>query len=373
MALAKAVSRPADLRCGHSGDVPTELKLSSSTAWRLCWRIDPSVGLTLSDVTYQPPRPPSISVLRSASLAQIEVAYDDGRHIYRDLPGFGVLTTSQRPADCPNGILVDSPKFLKAVCLQLATDVTAAWSDYDFGTGNHSIVGSCVTLSTETPTDWYTYTTRWRFCADGAINASVGASGQLAPALHGGSVLSNMSTLTGAGAATGHYHDVFWRIQPAVSRTIDALFEVNAVRVGSETHSVASVIGKEYRQVSGGSRFWLIRPEASPSSRIGYSLSIANMDPDRRPLPMDSIQNSDVFVTQDKACEQLASSNKSPGCPTALSGYVSDEIVTEPVIWIQSSFHHVPRDEDAPVTDEHWLSFDMEPRNVTSHNLLEIK
>lgn len=47
------------------------------------------------------------------------------------------------------------------------------------------------------------------------------------------------------------------------------------------------------------------------------------------------------------------------------------EKLTHPVIWPQTSFHYIPRDENEPIVNEHWQGFfTLLPRDLTANNEL---
>ncbi|TFB91600.1 hypothetical protein E3O48_16150 [Cryobacterium sp. HLT2-28] len=39
-------------------------------------------------------------------------------------------------------------------------------------------------------------------------------------------------------------------------------------------------------------------------------------------------------------------------------------------MWVQTRFHHIPRDEDEPIMDEHWQGFAITTRDLTATNEL---
>jgi primary-amine oxidase len=76
------------------------------------------------------------------------------------------------------------------------------------------------------------------------------------------------------------------------------------------------------------------------------------------------------YVTEHRSCEVLASVNLAGDCAISVDRYVSGETLVRPVVWLQTSFHHVPRDEDEPIMNEHWQGFSLIGRGLTATNPL---
>ncbi|AZS43714.1 hypothetical protein BWL13_01280 [Microbacterium oleivorans] len=45
--------------------------------------------------------------------------------------------------------------------------------------------------------------------------------------------------------------------------------------------------------------------------------------------------------------------------------FANAQALEDPVLWVQVGFHHIPRDEDQPVMNEHWQGFALQPRSLT--------
>ena len=76
-----------------------------------------------------------------------------------------------------------------------------------------------------------------------------------------------------------------------------------------------------------------------------------------------------LYVTQYRACEQLASGNSDPACAgrgTSVDKWANGETLTHPVMWVNVGFHHIPRDEDQSPMPMHWQGFQLSPRDVTA-------
>jgi primary-amine oxidase len=102
---------------------------------------------------------------------------------------------------------------------------------------------------------------------------------------------------------------------------------------------------------------------------VSYDFAVYNPDPYRR-APGRGYTDNDVYVTEYKDCEILAARNSQPGCRTSVNEYVNGEQLHRPILWVQESFHHVPRDEDEPIMNEHWSGFELSPRDLSAANPL---
>jgi primary-amine oxidase len=344
--------------------------------------VKPGAGLTLTDVSFGESLSTSTPILSSAALAQIAVTYDDGdpSKVALDLPAYSYLTANIRPKDCPGGQIFADTAGDPVLCAVSRSDgLRYEWSDSDFGTGNHARSGTCLDIYTVTPVDWYTYLNEWTFCDDGSVSPEVGASGQLSPIYFGDS--SNSSPL-GAGDTDyrmNHFHNVFWRIEFALSTagSHPQIAQQDSVRSGTSWTTSAKTLLTETASRSAPNRTWMA---SSTTLRNGddhpvtYGISLDNPNPERG-SPWYNYLNNDVYVTQYDKCEVLAASK--PGgqqCGTAdgssVDKYVSGQKVTRPVVWLQTSLHHVPRDEDEHIMNLHWLGFEIMPMGLDSKNPL---
>jgi primary-amine oxidase len=55
--------------------------------------------------------------------------------------------------------------------------------------------------------------------------------------------------------------------------------------------------------------------------------------------------------------------------PSSVDSFIDGEHLKRPIFWIQESFHHIPRDEDEPIMNEHWSGIEVVPR-VPSRQIL---
>jgi len=371
---APELSNRAQPACASRNERSILATLSGGSKWSLCWDDDNNVGLTLSRVRYITPDKKSHSVLASASLAQIDVPYDDGKTEHLDLPGFGILTTALKASACPGGKVYKDQRGRPDLCAAITDEgLRYEWSDYDFGTGNHVAQLECLSIHTVTPAEWYSYTTLWKFCDDGEIYARAGASGTLAPRLVADSTNGMPLGKGQSRYAMSHYHNVFWRLDFGLRGKVPQ--PVSQMDVQDDSHGAArstelSTPPREFAAKSADSRAWMVTDTTAQNSdghHPSYEIMLHNTDP-YRGVQGHAYTDNDVFVTEQHSCETLAAKNSGVGCSTSVDQYVNGELLDHPIVWLQDGFHHVPRDEDEPIMDEHWLGFELIPYDQTSTN-----
>lgn len=365
----------AACRAGESATLGVKFDLSS---WQLCWTVDKHTGLSLSDVAYRIGEDKPIPILKEAALAQIDVPYDDGAHEHLDLPGMGTLTlkSSIRPKDCSGGTLFAAPvtRSRKILCARVINAGDRyAWDDYDFVTGTHTRPGYCLDVSTLTPEDWYSYLNDWQFCDDGSIRIQVGASGTLAPSPEGYATTDGDTSPIGTGDtrnALDHYHNVFWRLEPDLGGTTNTVGEFDTTGTSIRT-TTATPFTSETERTTAPNRAWYFQSTKTNTDDhpLRYDVDLYNADP-YRGVPGHEYDDYDFYATQNRSCEILAANNQYVGCGAQLPDFVNGEQLSDPVIWTQTGFHHMPRDEDEPIMDEHWQGFSLVPRDLTATNPL---
>ena len=364
-----APSTPPYLNECEPGARPLRHEFPSGNTWSLCWGIDDQAGLTLADVTFGRPDGVNVRILEQASLAQIQVPYDDGSESALDLPTFADLTATLGSGECPGGD-VDHANGASICTAQVEDSPRFAWSDYDHGSGNHFGRGFCFRIFTVTPVQWYTYLNQWDFCDDGTIRPTVGAGGLLAPEYFG-----DEST----GASLGrddryhlsHFHNVFWRLVFDLNSEIGPLVsEIRPENRDGRIISSPARIATEKAVDSAPNLFWRVTSDRAVNTdgkRLSYDIDAFNTS--RYDGPFSSqIPARDMYVTQHDPCQMLAAGNQPSTCGAGIDEYVNDEALSKPTIWVKIGFHHIPREEDQPVMNEHWQGFSLVPRSLSDHN-----
>jgi len=322
---------------------------------------------------YRSVRGASIPVLHSAGLGQIDVPYDTGAEEHLDMPGFGVNTARLRPSDCPDGQRVPAKK--PVLCATIEKDgLRGEWSDYDFGSGNHAFPGSCLAVYTVTPADWYTYMNKWRLCDDGSVQALVGAGGTLSPHTHSGPETGQATGPGDTNYATAHFHNVFWRLDFGLGGAgQQVITQVDDTAVGAVHKITTEELRLETARRVAPSRVWRVSNSSATNSdmhAVALDIDLQNGSP-YRDAPDHAFTDNDFYVTQYQPCERLAANNRALDCGASVTDYTNSEPVTHPIVWVQNGFHHLPRDEDEPMMNQHWQSISLSPRGFTAINELE--
>ncbi|MGW2348660.1 copper amine oxidase [Actinacidiphila glaucinigra] len=174
--------------------------------------------------------------------------------------------------------------------------------------------------------------------------------------------------------STSHYHSVFWRLDFGLD---------GADRAGVEQHDTKKAGRGAGSAVLKTTRTPVTKELAADSAlrRWWRVVSTARKNADRHPRSWELVQqhsdrydahaytSKDLYVTQYRACERLASGNSDPACRgrgTSVDKWANGEALTHPVMWVNVGFHRIPRDEDQTPMPIHWQGFRLAPRDVTA-------
>ncbi|WP_431966978.1 copper amine oxidase [Actinacidiphila sp. bgisy160] len=359
--------------------------LPNGTGWSMCWRLSGTKGLVLERIAYRPrnePRP--LKVLTSASLAQVNVPYDSGLTEYNDLSdiGFGNTAIDIGREECPGGTV--SPVYVpqqertvKALCTTTAPHGYAYRSDVDDDHGTakkYTKQGSDLVILSVSQLGWYEYITQWNFSDDGTITAKMGATGDLSPGDYSGAGTGWPIGKGDRDHSTSHYHSVFWRLDFGLDGSPRAKVEqYDTKKAGRGPGSAVlkttrTPVTRELAANSALRRWWRVVSTAGKNAdRHPRSWELVQQHSDR--YDAHAYTSKDVYVTQYRACEQLASGNSDPACDgrgTSVDKWANGETLTHPVMWVNVGFHHIPRDEDQTPMPVHWQGFQLAPRDVTA-------
>ncbi|MBD0718218.1 copper amine oxidase, partial [Streptomyces sp. CBMA370] len=362
-------------------------KLDGGATWRMCWRYDTEAGLTLDRVTYQPPGATApVKVLTSARLAQIHVPYDDGRAEYDDLTGagFGWGLQDLKPAECPGGTLttVKVPELgqVKGLCTTTRARGHAYRMAADTGSGVYQAQAKDLLVYTVNKVGWYEYISEWRFSADGAIGATVGATGSLSPVDYNATDGRGWPLGKGArGYATSHAHNVFWKLDFGLDGGKDRVEQfdstVTAPPAAGGSPTVKTKRTPVTRELAGDARnmrWWRV-VSGTGKNADGHPRSYEIVPGHTDAHAGRGFTKHDVYFTQSRACEKFASDNTGDCGASAgksVDKWVNGETLTKPTVWVNIGFHHIARDEDQQPMPVHWQGFQLAPRDVTAMNPL---
>ncbi|MER6096554.1 copper amine oxidase [Streptomyces sp. NPDC001728] len=363
-------------------------KLDGGTVWNMCWRYDTDAGLTLGQVTFQPPGATApVKVLASARLAQIHVPYDDGVAEYDDLTGagFGWGLQNLKPAECPGGTLttIKVPEIgqVKGLCTTTRARGHAYRMASDNGSKVYQAQAKDLLVYTVNKVGWYEYISEWRFSADGTIGANVGATGSLSPVDYDATDGRGWPLGKGARAyATSHAHNVFWKLDFGLDgSTKDRIEQFDSIVTappagggGPTVKTKRTVVTKELAGDARNMRWWRV-VSGTGKNADGHARSYEIVPGHTDTHAGRGFTKHDVYFTQARACEKFASNNIG-GCPSnagdSVDKWVNGETLTKPSVWVNIGFHHIARDEDQQPMPVHWQGFQLAPRDVTAMNPL---
>jgi len=353
-----------------SGQYKIDRRQANGARWTMCWRVRARQGLTLDNVTYTPRGGQPHRVLASAALAQIYVAYDAGTTEFNDLGAFGDATLPLRPPDCPGGEL-RAQRGAKLLCLQVKPRGYAyKSSSTEPGSARNQLQGTELVLFTAAPIGWYTYITQWRFADDGTITAEEGATGSLSPGnftnARTGWPIGRDSTRF----SENHTHNVFWRLDFDVEGTRnDVVQQFDVTGNGTPVRQLKkTVLDAEGGSKAAPMRFWRVADKNVRNAdhhQVSWDVDVRDTDQVRGDHA-HAFTHKDLWLTQYRECEELVADNADGRCANSVDKFVNGERLTDPVVWVQVDFHHVPRDEDEDPMPIHWQGFKIVPRDVTA-------
>ena len=362
--------------------------------WRMCWHTSGTAGLVLEDVSFQPKgEPKPVSVLKSAKLAQIHVAYDDAAAEYEDVTemSLGDFPEPLRGKDCPGGTLKKIPrvndeaegperKLVNGLC------VTTAERGFAFH-GNSGDVGEKadrkdaeqgqdLVVYTVNSAGYYHYVNQWNFSDDGTITPKAGATGNLSPDDFDASDGKGWPLGEGGAKnrAVSHHHNIFWRLNFAPDGAPGRVEQYDTAHTGKK-HGIPTYKTSRTpvtRETGGdtsptAARWWRVVSRKGKNAD-GHARSWELVHHNPRKYAGRAFTKHDVYFTEYKKNEQYASGNDAfgRGRPAHLGKFVNGERLRHPVAWVNVGFHHIARDEDQTPMPVHWQGFSIAPRDVTA-------
>ncbi|WP_329085394.1 copper amine oxidase [Streptosporangium sp. NBC_01469] len=339
--------------------------LPNGARWQLCWEMRNVEGLTLTRIVYTPRGQRPITVLRSTSLAQIHVPYDKGQPRYHDIGSLGYTAIPLRAADCPLG-----ERREQFVCVTTRARGHAHLKSVPDQL-NMTAQGRDLVVFAAFQVGWYTYLAEWAFSDDGAITPRVGATGSLAGFAttpeHGWPI-----GVGDSGFEASHTHNIFWRLDFDVAgRADDVVEQYDFSGSGTASRKIErTAFAAEARAVSRPMRWWRVvdrKVRNADGHRVSWEINNSDSAQYRGPAD-EAFTRADLYVTDYRSCERLATVNPAPRCARSVDRYANGERLADPVLWVNVGYHHVPRDEDADPMPSHWQGFRITPRDVTARN-----
>jgi primary-amine oxidase len=354
-----------------AGTTAIDQTLATGTRWELCVEQRTEEGIVLRDVFLTPPSNTRRSVLKEASVAQIFVVYDDdsARRLLVSDPGLGGSSfVALATEDCPSGTLL----LTSTLCMAQAGR-GYAWKD---DATNQQ--GYWLELFSISRTDALTWIVRWRLYDDGTVEPAVGSTGSLSVF---GTNSSYGTAVGGLGGpiAVGWFANTTWRLDFDIgtSATDDFVerFEVaNEVSTKSLSKTpISTELGESYAPVV--KRAWRVRDAATTNTDthpISYYFEPILAGHHYVPKASEPWAAYDFAVTRHNSCERLAAGNPTAGgCAADLAGFLDGQSATgDVVLWVRTTVHHLPHDEDSPYLGTTWQSIAFGARDWTSVNPL---
>ena len=366
-----------------SGEELVDVTLPGGSQWQLCWELLDQEGVVLKEVAFKTPGGSLRSVLKEASLAQINVAYDDGspsQHHVTDLPnggGLGINAHTLSAQDCVNGSL----RTHLATAVLCVTTKPRGYAYKSYATvkqGNMLVLESRATVGANS------YIVRWQLYDDGSFEPKVGLSGTLPKigtnAAYGWPL--DASNRIGIAFNTSY----FWRLDfdLAVDGSNESVEEFTVTPSAdrlTKSLSVATLSSETSRQVDPDvKRSWRIRDIASGVTNsdgrsISYHIEPLHTAHRYTGAASETWAQNDIFFTRYKACERFVVDNPTTGgCSADMTGFIDGESInsSDIVLWYKLNYHHLPRSEDEPAIQMHWDSFIVVPRDWTATNPLAV-
>jgi len=397
---AAEVTTPA--ACSQEGSIAKTLK--NGTSWYMCWNVESKKGLVLESVYVKAPNDTGYrKVLDSLALAQLNVPYDSGQHLWNDITSYGFgnqYLQKLDPSECPDGELIDVDqawlqrsgtnsayvtRTLPAICVQeVETGLAYRSHEQDWGSIDDDLLftkqGTSMVVSTISKVDWYEYQSRYEFTDGGVIAPSLGATGDISPEdfadpVYGWPVGPGA---TGA-AATSHHHNAFWRVDFGIdgastqrARYMDSTSTSTGPRgpiLTTSTTPVTAAVGLPMvkRRIY---NVYAPTSENADQHPRGYEIVFASNDP----YEAQPETTNQVTFTQYNACQEFASQNQNPACALqSVVDYVANSTtsnISNPVAFVNVGFHHLVRDEDQSPMPIHWQGFELVPRDFWAQNPL---
>ncbi|GGS10813.1 hypothetical protein GCM10010269_57500 [Streptomyces humidus] len=371
--------------CGN-GAAAVDHRLPNGTTWSMCWRVSDIKGLVLENIAYRPKTEANAhKVLSSAALAQVNVPYDSGTTEYNDVSdiGFGNTAIDIGPEECPGGTISSvyvpgSRRVVKALCVMTRPRGYAYRSDTGGEDGEKqekfTKQGDDLVVFSVSQLGWYEYVTQWNFSDDGTITAKMGATGDLSPGDYSGAGTGWPIGKGDRDRSTNHYHSVLWRLNFGLDGSSKAAVEQFDTKVtgrGSGSAVLTTTrksVTRELAAKSAPRRWWRV-VSTTGKNADGHRRSWQLVQEASDPYEAHAYTSKDVYFTQYRGCEQLASGNVDPACASrgkSVDKWADGERLTQPVMWVNVGFHHIPRDEDQTPMPIHWQGFQLVPRDVTA-------
>jgi Cu2+-containing amine oxidase len=386
--LEQAVARGAHepmppLPCPYVAGMKTAslFKVFQEVAWHVCVTDMGLKALWVGPVHLRlTPNGPWFTVLYRAGLAEIFVPYhNDVGSRFDDLRFTTELDSVNAQDAGPNGSLITLSNETMPTVVAEVRDRGIAWLCKDTAL-QQSRRGQEFVVWGVSDAGNYDNIVQYTFRDDGSMGFRMGNTGYNSPShpteahMHNALWRVDMD-LKGAGGDTAYWFTHvepapfgFWFNNPLKARDFETPVGVEGARRWDAIHFASLLIEDQGVNAFG--------------HHAGYEFTPVQAGISRHFGPNDTWTQNDVYVTVYHGNELGWATNWAEPNSYLLS-YLSGELVTnnDLVVWIKSSAHHDPSDEDKSVNDVntggqtgvtlvHWSGFDVEPHNLFKDNPL---
>ena len=365
----------------HAAATALEYQFASGATWRLCWHIDNSAGLVLSDVYYGAPDDQPRKIFDAASLSQLLFKYDEDtqtNHLVSEhgLGGASFLDVESR--SCTAGT------WLRGIHIHQICQRVRQINPMTKVRRHHSMQRHEMSLHGWSQIGAHRFQLIWRLTEDGEITPELIFSGKLNRFTQDSNYgVSLTDSALYASTATLLAN---WRLDFNINGTAlnDRVDEVEFVQSDDNTLTrsiaVRRLVTESIRQTNSEHfRGWRISDadyssgqlSGTSQTRIGYYL-------DPQPAGFRATDTNhpwtagDFAVTVRHACENFASDNHrgNKDCADSLDDFVGTETLdaADTVVWFSVSRHFAPRLEDFPAISSVRLGFKLTPFDWSAYS-----
>jgi primary-amine oxidase len=352
--------------------------MTNGARWEFTLESNAIKGLVLKNISLTPKlTAPKTRIIEEASLAQVLLTYDSGpsqgpQHLLKPdaTPPIGLSLLPLSASDCPGNII-------GSVICQMVLPRGYAWRGNLSGTAAGQIQGENIVIFGVSAAANNTYIQQWVFDDAGTIQPMLGVSGELDPAFDSG-IATGWPISATTRYATNRFHTAYWRIDfalgddPATATTNDLFQQLDyspntTGNIYTQAITNISTEGK-FNLSPDAKRFWMVKDtlisHAANGQKIAFEMIPHNTSIHHGSTPFT---NYEVYITQKKTCEQFASHNPTTSsCGADLPSFVNAEAINDPVAWVGTTWHQVPRAEDESDIQIHWQGVILAPRDLSA-------
>lgn len=371
LALLLVAGQASAATCNNASNI--QRSFANGSTWDFCWEFDSNVGIVLSDIHYTTTRGLRRRMMKSVSLAQLDLMLSDGSQTIRQIGNMGANSQPLNSSDCPDGLIVDDANSDACVAIRARGYASKYYSEQS--------QGQVMSLSIRAERASGIYVQRMQFYDDGTFEGHIGHGGNAKYTNNDQQFGWPVSGVSGGSVITGFTVNAVWRIDTDIGESgDDDSVEIIEIVPSSDRRKKNLVIRAANTEFASD-----INPNLKRSWRV-LDRGILNNDSHPVSLHLEAMDSghlfkapalatwssNDVYVTRYNGCEQLASRNPG-GCASGIEQFVNGESIAsaDVVLWYRSSFYRLPRSEDRAGFVPGWSGFRLTPRDWTATSTQE--